>query len=213
MRKGILVMAALALAAPVFGQAWSEDFNGGGAFPWAQVDLIDGGSLAVGWDYNYNLIDGTDPRGNFSSGDGGAAHMDTDIREGTTSGLYDKILWSPSFVVPSDAMLKCVANYIDRSGDSFSVVITTDAGTTWADLAVYTEDVGTFPPSPYSEDAPLGDDIELDISAYATETAQIGFRYAGDGWNWWAQVDNVVVTPEPASLALLALAGVLIRRR
>ena len=61
----------------------------------------------------------------------------------------------------------------------------------------------------------LGQAVQLDIGAYAGETAQVGFRYAGDGWNWWAQVDNVGVTPEPGTLALLAVGamGVIRRRR
>ena len=209
-----VLLTALFVATPAFAQAWSEYFNDGGAFPWAQIDLYSP-SICIGWDYNYNVIDGSDPRGNFSSGDGGAAHIDTDARV-AGSGAYDKIMTSPYFTVPAGATLDFIANYRPLGGDSFSVLLSTDGFATWSTLATYTTALGTFPTYPYSSNEPLGAAVSLDLSGYAGQNAQLGFRYAwggSGGWNWFAQVDNIVVTPEPASLVLLAVAGLVLRRR
>jgi hypothetical protein len=35
--------------------------------------------------------------------------------------------------------------------------------------------------------------VALDISAYAGATAQVEFRYYGDSWDWYVEVDNVTV--------------------
>ncbi len=213
-RAMLTLLVAACIAVPASAQAWIEDFNGGGAFPWSQIDLAPGGSFAVGWDYNYNLIDGSDPRGNVSTGDGGAAHIDTDIRPSGESGVYDVILTSPVFSVPSGAMLEFVGHYRALNDDSFSVLLSSDGFTTFDTLATYTEDLNTgIPPFPYTIDDALGEFVSLDLSSYDAQDVQVGFRYAGDGWNWWAQVDNVTVTPEPASLLLLGVASLLIRRR
>lgn len=209
---GVVLMAALCLAVPTLAQGWSEYFNGGGLFPWGQIDRLAPPSICMGWDYNYNIVDGSDPRGNFSTGDGGAAHIDTDARV-SGSGAYDKILTSPAFIVPSGASLSFVANYQPLNNDSFSVLLSKDGFTSWNTLATYTAAVGTFPTYPYTANVALGQSITLDLSPYEGQNAQIGFRYAGNGWNWWAQVDNIVVTPEPASFVLLALAGLTLRRR
>ncbi len=39
----------------------------------------------------------------------------------------------------------------------------------------------------------LGVAESIDLSAYAWSTVQVRFRYAGDGWNWWVQLDDVAV--------------------
>jgi hypothetical protein len=51
-------------------------------------------------------------------------------------------------------------------------------------LLNWTEDHSAYGP---------GEEVFLDISAYAGATARVEFRYYGDSWDWWAQVDNVVV--------------------
>ena len=71
-----------------------------------------------------------------------------------------------------------------------------------------------FPTFPYDQDEPIGQAEAYDLSAYAGQDVRVQFRYHGDGWNWWAQVDNVSLgVPSPGALALLALAGLAILRR
>jgi hypothetical protein len=208
------VAVSLLLTGAASAQTWSQNFNGGGTFPpagWSVDDLLGAGvSIAMGWDYNYNILDGADPRGNFSSGDGGAAHIDTDARV-AGSGAYNKALVSPTFTVPAGATLDFVINYQDLNGDSASVEINDGSG--WDNLVTYTTEQGGFPVFPYSGDEAIGAAKSLDISAYAGSDAQVRFRYAGNGWNWWMQVDDIAVTPEPASVALLALGGLAMFRR
>jgi hypothetical protein len=214
MKSILACTVAMLMVTGVASAQWSQDFNGGGTFPpagWTVDDLL-GSSFCAGWDYNYNLIDETDPRGNFSSGDGGAAHIDTDIRPTGESGPYDVALVTPSFTVPAGASLDFMLNYQALGGDSALVDINTGSG--WTNLVTYTTVEGGFPTYPYSGDEAIGVAKSLSLGAYAGADAQIRFRYAGDGWNWWMQVDDIAVTPEPASMALLALGGLaLIRRR
>jgi hypothetical protein len=46
-----------------------------------------------------------------------------------------------------------------------------------------------------------GEDVAIDLSGFAGNTAQIEFRYAGDSWDWWYEVDNVVVTGEVGGMS------------
>jgi len=212
MRTTIGVAMVLCLVMPAMGQAWTEDFNDGGNFPWAIDDLL-GNSAVTGWDYNYNIIDGTDPRGNFSSGDGGAAHVDTDVRPESGSGPYNIAIVSPSFVVPADATLDYVLNFQVVSVDAEFAHIEINDGSGWVSLMTYSNDTGGMPPSPYTADLALGVAGSHDISAYAGSTAEVRFRYEGDGWDWWMQVDDIAVTPEPTAVALIGLGALALLRR
>ncbi|MCK4871794.1 MAG: hypothetical protein KAS72_03620 [Phycisphaerales bacterium] len=214
MKVTTLVAASAVLAMTgVASAGFYEDFNGGGAFPWTVVDY-DGASYCVGWDYNYNIIDGTDPRGNFSSGDLGAAHVDTDIRPTGVSGPYDIAILSPSTVVGADDYLTYVINFQQiGTVDNAYVEISTDAGANWTELMYYNTDTGTMPDYPYDQDAALGVTETIGLANYVGETVMVQFRYQGDGWNWWMQVDNVGIIPAPSSIALLGLAGLVTRRR
>jgi hypothetical protein len=207
----ICAVAAIALLAGSVHADFAQNFDDGGAFPWTIVDY-NGASAVTGWDYNYNIIDGSDPRGNFSSGNGGAAHVDTDVVPPNGSGPYDIAILSPETMISSGATLSYNVNYANLGGDSFNVEISTDGGSTWASLMAYTASVGTFPTFPYTDDVALGVAENIDLSAYGGQMAIIQFRYQGDGWNWFAQVDEVSVVPVPGTLALLGL-GMLRRRR
>ncbi|MDY7108974.1 MAG: choice-of-anchor J domain-containing protein [Planctomycetota bacterium] len=208
----ILALVAAAAFASVASAGFYEDFNAGGAFPWDVVDY-NGNSAVLGWDYNYNIFDDGVPRGNFSSGDGGAAHVDTDAVGSGGAGPYDIAILSPWSTVDGDNMLEYVLNF-QAIGDALAVEVTTD-GTTWDVVRLYDdEDIGGFPTFPYDQDEPIGQAEAYDLSAYAGEDVRVQFRYFGDGWNWWAQVDNVRLgVPTPGALALLGLAGLARRRR
>lgn len=210
--KTLALIAAAALASTA-SAGFFEDFNAGGAFPWDVVDY-NGNSAVLGWDYNYNIFDGADPRGNFSSGDGGAAHVDTDAVGSGGAGPYDIAIVSPWASVNGDYMLEYILNF-QAIGDALAVEITTD-GTNWDVVRLYDdEDYGDFPTYPYNIDEAKGWADSYDLSAYAGQDVRVQFRYVGDGWNWFAQVDNIRLgaVPAPGALALLGLAGLIGRRR
>lgn len=212
MRKLAIAAGAVMMMAGAASADFFEDFNGAGAFPWDVVDLI-GGSTVLGWDYNYNIVDGTDPRGNFSSGDGGAAHADTDAF-GPDALAYDVALLSPVSTVSAGAVLVYNINFQQIGAiDAGRVEITADGGATWDLLAEYLVDTGGFPTFPYSADEPLGIDETIDLAAYAGQDVQVRFRYVGEGWNWFMQVDNVGIIPAPGAVALFGVAGLMARRR
>jgi len=215
MKKTIAVAAVLAFSSSAMADFF-EDFNGGGAFPWTVVDYEAGGSFASPWDYNYNHIDGSDVRGNFTTGDGGAAHIDTDIRPSGSSGVYNMGMLSPETSIGANAELSYYICYRQLADEAGYVEISTDGGTTFDTLVTYTATIGGIPAVPYTADEALGAYETIDLSAYAGEDVIIQFRYAGDGWDWWMQVDDVFLTttvPTPSALALLGLAGLARRRR
>ena len=208
-----LALIAVAGLASTASAGFFEDFNAGGAFPWDVVDYY-GGSHVLGWDYNYNIFDGTYPRGNFSSGDGGAAHVDTDAVGSAGAGPYDIAILSPWTTVNGDYTLEYILNF-QAIGDALAVEVTTD-GSTWNLVRLYDdEDYGDMPTYPYDQDEPKGWADSHDLSAYAGQDVRVQFRYYGDGWNWFAQVDNIRLgeVPAPGALALLGLAGLIGRRR
>ena len=210
--KVFAAAAVVMLAGAAYGD-FVEDFNGGGAFPWTVVDYA-APSAVLGWDYNYNIFDGADPRGNFSSGDGGAAHVDTDALGSAGAGPYNIGILSPETVLSPGAMLSYNINFQQiGSFDTAHVGISTDGGATFTQLMLYTADTGGFPTFPYSGDEPLGVVENIDLSAYGGQSAIIRFVYEGDGWNWFMQVDDVSVVPAPGTFALLGLGGLAIRRR
>jgi MYXO-CTERM domain-containing protein len=214
----IVALIAGAVTVALAGSATAdfyEDFNGGGDFPWEVVDLAaDGESDVLGWDYNYNIIDGGDARGNFTTGDGGAAMADTDAF-GSGGGEYNIAMVSPWSFLGPEGVLNFWQHYRPLGGDMAHVEITTD-GTNWENLATYTEgQYDSLPSFPYTEDIQLGVETTIDLSNYANNDVRVRFRYQGDGWNWWWQVDNVGMTsiPGPGALALLGVAGLASRRR
>jgi MYXO-CTERM domain-containing protein len=110
--------------------------------------------------------------------------------------------------VPGGARLQLLANYQNFAAlDFFDIDINNGSG--WVNLLRWNEDHGGF-------DAPPGEAIDLDLSAYAGDTAQVRFHYydpnSGD-WDWYIQVDDVAVTPAPGALALLGIGGLAVARR
>ncbi|MCK4341551.1 MAG: choice-of-anchor J domain-containing protein [Phycisphaerae bacterium] len=175
-----------------------EDFNAGIPANWTILDNIPGGGPFV---WMTNDVAG---RENYAGGDGLCADADSD-EFGASGTPYDTSLITPEFMVPADAEFMFTAAYNDlgAGGDTAEVNVTTDGGTTWTNLLTWDED---------HDPAGPGELVNIDFGGYAGETAQVEFRYYGGGWDWYFQVDNVGLTPEPASLMLLAL-GALLRRR
>jgi hypothetical protein len=169
--------------------ALEERFEGGIPATWSVVDNI-GGSL---FNWELNTVAG---RGNETGGSGACASADADTYNNPPS-PYDVSLISESFVIPANALLEFDARHKPFNNSTFEVILHADSG----DETLLSDTVG-FGSTRY----------QFSISSYAGESATVEFRYAGDDWDFYAQVDNVVVVPEPTSLILLALALVVRRR-
>jgi len=125
-----------------------------------------------------------DNGGNQTLGSGYAACADSDTtNDPVDPGPYDTELWSNSFEIPSPttASLNFAAAYRDiGAADKFEVWIW-DGGSWTLELQ-------------WDEDH-LPGNVSLDISAYAgLPDVAASFRYHGDGWDWYAQVDDVLLT-------------------
>jgi subtilisin-like proprotein convertase family protein len=120
---------------------------------------------------------------NLTNGSGEAACADSDIA-GTPAVPYDTELVSNPFDLTgfTVATLDVAAYYSDlgAGNDLFEVDIW-DGGA-WDNLLTWDEDH-------------LPGDISLDLSAYAGLTGlQIRFVYSGNGYDWYAEVDDVTLT-------------------
>ncbi|MBK7405302.1 MAG: choice-of-anchor J domain-containing protein [Phycisphaerales bacterium] len=194
MKKIITVAAIAAAAGTAFGQAFSEDFEGG-LGGWTVVNNTGGPA----WDTNSFYTDG-----NYTNGSGLCAMVDSD----EVPGEFDTELVSGVFTVPAGSSLNFTANYANFAYlDYFDVDINTGSG--WSNLLSWNEDHGGFYSTP-------GEDVSLSLASYGGSSAQVRFHYydpnTGD-WDWYIQVDNVRVTPAPGALALLGLGGLAAVRR
>ncbi|MCC6970906.1 MAG: choice-of-anchor J domain-containing protein [Phycisphaerales bacterium] len=199
------ILAALALAA-MAGTAsaavvFTESFDSGtGSFT---VQDLAGTGKAL-WksmgDYGYS---------NWTGGSGNAATASSDF----ASGEFDTRMVSPGIAIGAGpASVSFNYNYQNFALlDVFAVEISTDGGGSWSTLWSTQADTGGFQALP-------GASQTIDISAYGGNTVNIGFHYydpnTGD-WDWYVQVDDVVVdaVPAPGAAALLGLGGLLVSRR
>ncbi|MCK4341550.1 MAG: choice-of-anchor J domain-containing protein [Phycisphaerae bacterium] len=185
-------------APPPPDYVWVEDFDVPLGLPagWSTVDNL--GTSPFNWESTSVNPD----RDNLTGGGGEAMTADADLY-GASSTPYDVSMITSAFVVPDDAELGFDVAYNDLNAggeDLGKVNISIDGGTSWVNLLTMDEDH-------------MAELMLLDLSAYAGETALVEFNFSGPGWDWYFQVDNVGVTPEPASLLLLALGALALRRR
>lgn len=198
MKKVLIASALVAAAGTAYGQAFSEDFEGGIPASWTLVDNLGSSPMMFN-------TDNAGGRTNDTNGSGLFAIADSDA----FAGDFDISMFTHSFVVPDAGMLTYSTNYQNLANLDFADV-NIDVGAGPVNLLSWNEDHGGF-------GAPPGEDVALDLSAYAGETATIEFHYydvRGGAWDWWWQIDDVAVTPAPSAMALLGLGGlVAIRRR
>ena len=197
MKKITMVAAVAAAAGAACGQGFYEDFEGGIPGSWSVIDNAGGG---VVWMTNADWGDG-----NYTNGSGLAAAVNSDTA-GTAE--FDTELVTHSFVVPSGSALELTANYMNFAYlDFFDIDINVGSG--WVNLLSWNEDHGGFFSTP-------GEDISIDLSGYAGNSANVRFHYYDPNsfdWDWYVQIDNVAVTPAPSALALLGLGGLAAARR
>lgn len=196
----------LASISVFFGAGFSaaelmEDFNAGIPADWQVID-ISGSSNVLGWDVNTAIVENGNVRGNFTTGDGTAAHIDSRAF-GAFGGNADVSLNSPEFTVPENGSLSFAHSF--RSIDDFDfahVEITNDGGSTWNSLATFEDSVGVSPPSPFTLNANTGVLTTIDLEDYEFDDVEIRFRYESLNQGFWWQVDNVQVTAQASSTAV-----------
>jgi uncharacterized repeat protein (TIGR01451 family) len=157
----------------------SEDFE---SWPPAGWTIVDNGGSCV-WEST-----ATTGRTNYAGGDGNAAVADADW---CFAGM-DTELQTPSLDLSTvvSATLGFAAAYDDWSSDAdyFEVNVSDDGGSSWTQELHWTTD--------HSAGGP-GETVTIDLSPYVGSSSVIvSFHYYAPGWDWWAMVDEVVVTGE-----------------
>lgn len=199
------ILAALALAA-MAGSAsaavvFTESFDTGtGAF--TVQDLQGTGKALWKSSASYGM-------GNWTGGSGNCAAANSDV----ASGEFNTRMVSPGIAIGAGpASVSFKYNYQNFAFlDTFAVEISTNGGGSWSTLWSTQADTGGFGSLP-------GASQTIDISAYGGNTVNIGFHYydpnTGD-WDWYVEVDDVVVdaVPAPGAAALLGLGGLFMGRR
>ncbi len=165
-----------------------EGFDTGIPIEWTVTDE-DGSGLM------WTDIAGSGESGNYTGGDGDAATASSD---GFGSASYDTWLISPMMDLSGavGAMLDFDANFQNYAGyDFFEVYVSYDAGGTWTNLLSWNEDHGSFRNTP-------GEHVTLGLGT-VTATTQIAFRFYDPEvhFNWYAQVDEVLVTAEVVGMS------------
>jgi hypothetical protein len=184
----------------------SESFESGIPLTWSIEDYQSGGS-GIMWQRSSDT-----GRGNYTGGTGLAAMADA--ASGGDGIEFDIALLTPLFRVPTggDAELRFIANYQNFAGHDFAEVdIDASGGGGWINLLSWNEDHGD------SFFRPIGEAVSLSLDAWAGEDVRIRFHYFDPGvsdWDYYWQIDDVVVTPAPGAGVIAVLgAGLLSARR
>jgi uncharacterized repeat protein (TIGR01451 family) len=158
-----------------------QDFEG--TFPPAGWTVVNNGGTCV-WQRNDQW--GT-ARPNTTGGTGFCADADSDeCGSGTTMNTELRTSVFSLFGTTAPALFYRY-DYNDLGvADQGTVDISTDGGTTWTNLVTYLND----------DRGPAYNIV--DLSAYAGQvTVQLRFTYVAPGWDWWFQVDDVMLVCQP----------------
>jgi len=69
--------------------------------------------------------------------------------------------------------------------DYFEVDVSSDGGTSWANVLSWAEDHDAYGP---------GEAVSIDLTPFLSANVVVRFHYVAPGWDWWAEVDQVRVT-------------------
>ena len=146
---------------------------------------------------------------NYTGGGGDAASASSRLQNGG-SGEYDTELRSPAFSLNGAGVVSVhyLANYQHNTNDALDLDISTNAGTSWANLLHWNAaDHGSLQSTP-------GEAVEVDLSAYSgLQSLMLRWRYTNplgpaDQRDLYAQIDQVSLQCENnASLMLTKNAG------
>lgn len=167
-----------------------QDFEG--SFPPDSWQVINNGGDCV-WQRNDQVPSG---RPNYAGGQGFSAAADSD-RCGSGSTMNTELL-SPvvDLSAATTATLSFVASYRHLGSSSFQVKVSTDGGSNWSALLEWTASVDGLGP---------GLPVSLDLTPYVGESeVQVSFHYQAPAWQYWAQVDQVLLTADGGSFFTLS---------
>ncbi|MCB0078755.1 MAG: hypothetical protein KDD73_15190 [Anaerolineales bacterium] len=131
-------------------------------------------------------LNACDNGGNLTGGTGNAACADSD-ETNTAGDPYQAQMWTNAIDLTSatSATLNYLAVYRNLdSGDFFDVDASTDGGTTWTNLLSW------------NEDHEPGEAVAINLDTYAGQSVIVRYNYYGDGWDWFAQVDDISLNCE-----------------
>ncbi len=156
------------------------------------VETFESGDVPEGWTVVDNLGNGQvwqfdDPgnRGNLTGGDGGFAIVDSDNYG--MSGWQDTELVSPPFDASglTTVMLEFDTDYNTYSGADYADVdVSVDGGTTWTN--VWQKHGADYR-------GPAHEVVDISALAAGQPDVRVRFHYYNANWEWWWQVDNVVI--------------------
>ncbi len=149
--------------------------------------VVDNAGLGLLW----SNIAGAGELGNYTGGDGDAATVSSDAF-GPADFDTELVTNTFSLANAASASLDYLVNYQNFAAfDFLDVDISTDGGSSWASLLSWNEDHGAFRGTP-------GEAVSLDLAAYlGASDVQLRWRYYDPttfDWDWYAEVDNVVLT-------------------
>jgi len=141
---------------------------------------------------------GVNPNDVGSAGEAATADAD---EFNATGDPYDAELWTNSFDLSSASAAALDLRWRHRqlNNSVFDIDVSNDGGSSWTNLV--NDNVGN--PSGTG-----GDAASLDLTPWAGDSdVRVRFRYTGDGWDWYAQVDELALSCTQPAITLTKTVG------
>lgn len=167
----------------------TEDFNGG-VVPPVGWTVVDNEGTGMVWG---NIADAGE-FGNYTGASGDAATASSDI---FGPAPFDTELRTPSITgFGPNVVISYVANYQNFANfDFLDLDISVDGGASWTTVLSWNEDHGAFR-------SPPGETVSLPLDSYLGGATEFMLRWhyydpnPGSDWDWYAQIDDVVITSD-----------------